>query len=343
MRSHQKALHLLAATAVVGPSRSPRSPGRRAGAPVDPLGHVQHGLVWLHGRQRDGAGPRARHRRRGGRHRAALPSTTAAMKAAMDGEAEVGYTADVGMRGLYDQGTGFEGYEPPIGRLVHTWYAYPMESFMAVAADADDSSAAGRLLGRAGVLHPRRLHELAQLPPHLRGARLPSSTMSRSTPSTQADALQAGSIDGAVAYTTAGRSLASLLARDRTARRRDGDQPLRGRDRDPHRRRPDAAGDRPDHRLQPGCGRRDGLRRADLLRLQRARRHGRRFRLHMLSAFYEARDELAEPTRASCRWPTTSSAPRWRDRANPDIPVHAGLARFLEEHDAWNDAWTIAE
>jgi TRAP-type uncharacterized transport system substrate-binding protein len=27
--------------------------------------------------------------------------------------------------------------------------------------------------------------------------------------------------------------------------------------------------------------------------------------------------------------------------ANPDVPVHPGLARFLEEKGAWNPAWTI--
>jgi hypothetical protein len=27
---------------------------------------------------------------------------------------------------------------------------------------------------------------------------------------------------------------------------------------------------------------------------------------------------------------------------NPDIPVHAGLAKFLKEHNAWNDKWTVA-
>ena len=29
-------------------------------------------------------------------------------------------------------------------------------------------------------------------------------------------------------------------------------------------------------------------------------------------------------------------------KANPDIPVHAGLARFLKEHKAWDDKWKIA-
>ena len=29
-------------------------------------------------------------------------------------------------------------------------------------------------------------------------------------------------------------------------------------------------------------------------------------------------------------------------KANPDIPVHAGLAKFLKEHKAWDDKWKIA-
>ena len=28
--------------------------------------------------------------------------------------------------------------------------------------------------------------------------------------------------------------------------------------------------------------------------------------------------------------------------ANPDIPVHPGLAKFLKEHKAWNDKWKVA-
>ena len=26
----------------------------------------------------------------------------------------------------------------------------------------------------------------------------------------------------------------------------------------------------------------------------------------------------------------------------PDAPVHAGLAKFLKEHKAWNDKWKVA-
>src|SRR5690606_19321156 len=63
------------------------------------------------------------------------PSTTGAMKAAMDGNGEIGYTADIGMTELYEGEAAFKGYTPAKGKLVHSWYAYPMESFMAVPAD----------------------------------------------------------------------------------------------------------------------------------------------------------------------------------------------------------------
>ena len=55
------------------------------------------------------------------------PQTTMATKEAMDGNAEIGYTADIGMRELYDGLSGFKGYTPGKAKVVHTWYAYPME------------------------------------------------------------------------------------------------------------------------------------------------------------------------------------------------------------------------
>src|SRR5690606_14566797 len=46
------------------------------------------------------------------------PSTTGAMKAVMDGDGEIGYTADVGMTQLYEKEGGFKNYEPKKGLLV---------------------------------------------------------------------------------------------------------------------------------------------------------------------------------------------------------------------------------
>ena len=101
------------------------------------------------------------------------PSTTSAMKAVMDGDGEIGYTADIGMTEFYDANGGFKDYKPPRAELVHTWYAYPMESFMATsAASADEVQVLEGLQRQAGVLHPGRLHELAELPAHLQDARL---------------------------------------------------------------------------------------------------------------------------------------------------------------------------
>ena len=66
------------------------------------------------------------------------PQTTSAGKAAMDGNAEVGYTADIGMREIYDGTAGFRNYTAAKGKLVHTWYAYPMKSFMATTVARAD-------------------------------------------------------------------------------------------------------------------------------------------------------------------------------------------------------------
>jgi hypothetical protein len=63
----------------------------------------------------------------------------------------------------------------------------------------------------------------------------------------------------------------------------------------------------------------------------------------MLNAFYKQRDELAKAE--------PGFAPLARDfiglqvqgiNSNPDIPVHAGMAKFMKEHKAWNDKWKIA-
>jgi hypothetical protein len=63
----------------------------------------------------------------------------------------------------------------------------------------------------------------------------------------------------------------------------------------------------------------------------------------MVTAFYKNKDDLvkSEP----------GFTPMAKDfvgmqvqgiNANPDIPVHPGLARFLKEHKAWNDKWKVA-
>src|SRR5712692_9467617 len=65
-------------------------------------------------------------------------SPTVAMKAVMNGEGEIAYTADIGMTQFHDRVGGFKDYKPVKPEITHTWYAYPMESMMATAAKGAD-------------------------------------------------------------------------------------------------------------------------------------------------------------------------------------------------------------
>jgi hypothetical protein len=63
----------------------------------------------------------------------------------------------------------------------------------------------------------------------------------------------------------------------------------------------------------------------------------------MIKAFYDRRDELVKID--------PGFTPMAKDfvglqvqgiKANPQIAVHPGLAKFLKEHKAWDDTWKIA-
>ena len=100
-------------------------------------------------------------------------SPTVAMKAVMNGEGEIAYTADIGMTQFQERVGRFKDYKPAKPELVHTWYAYPMESMMATSAkDGRQVQVLEGFQRQAGVLHPGRLPELAQLAAHLQDARL---------------------------------------------------------------------------------------------------------------------------------------------------------------------------
>jgi hypothetical protein len=272
-----------------------------------------------------------------------FPSTTGAMKATMDGNAEIGYTADVGMRSVYDSLAGFKNYTPRKGRLVHTWYAYPMESFMAAPAKTagqykcwGDFSGKPVFFTTAGFmnwLNFRRIY--AALGYKFNHVEI--------DPSTQADALESGSIAGAVAYTTAGRSLASYwreteIRSDITLINPCPDEvkKLTAKGLKPVEVNPKNAFSK-----NVGVDMVLGVPiyfaynvRADMPASVVYR---------MVKAFYDSRESLAKQDKGF--------TPLARDfvgmqvggiGANPDIPVHPGLARFLKEQNAWNDSWKVA-
>jgi uncharacterized protein len=271
------------------------------------------------------------------------PSTTGAMKSTMDGNGEIGYTADVGMRELYDGDGGFKNYKAAKGMLVHTWYAYPMETFMAVPAakagqfkcwkDFSGKPAFYTSAGFMNWLNVRRIYKA--LGYEFRHVEI--------DPSTQADALQSGSIVVAAAYTTAGRSLASYW-RETELRTDvklinpcpDEVQKLK------------AAGlgvveVDPTQAFSKDVGVKSVLGVPILFAYNARADMPEEVVYKMLSAFYKNREGLAKAD--------PGFTPMARDfvgmqaqgiSANPDIPAHPGMAKFLKEHKAWNEKWKIA-
>jgi TRAP transporter TAXI family solute receptor len=270
------------------------------------------------------------------------PSTTGAMKAAMEGNGEISYTADVGMTQLYNGEGGFKSYTPTKGKLVHTWYAYPMETFMMVPAESaaqykclKDIAGKPTFFTPAGYmnwLNAQRIYKA--LGYDFKHVQIDAKT--------QADALKSGTVVSAAAYTTAGRSLPPYWKETEIRIDVKVVNPC-----------PDeiaklkAAGLGVSD-IEPNVFTKDvGVKEIKGVPIL----FGYNMRADMpedvvyklISAFYKHREAFAKAE--------PGFLPMAKDfigmqvsgiKANPDVPVHAGLAKFLKEHNAWNDAWKIA-
>jgi TRAP transporter TAXI family solute receptor len=271
------------------------------------------------------------------------PSTTAAMKATMDGTGEIGYTADVGMTEVYDGTGAFKDYKPAKSKLVHTWYAYPMESFMAVyAPKAGQFKFWGDFSGKPVFFTPAGFMNWLNFMRIFKTLGYQFKHLQIGEPA-QADALQAGTIVGAVCYTTAGRSLSSYWRE--TELRLD----IKVINPSPDEIKKLTAANLAPMEIDPTkvFGKDVGVKTilaVPLLFAYNVRPDMPEEVVYkMLTKFYAERDNLAKAD--------PGFAPMARDfvgmqvqgiNANPDAPVHTGLAKFLKEHKAWNDKWKIA-
>lgn len=271
------------------------------------------------------------------------PSTTAAMKATMDGEAEIGYTADVGMEDVYKGEGAFKDYKPAKSKMVHTWYAYPMESFMAVyAPKAGQFKSWGDFSGKPVFFTPAGFMNWLNFRRIYKALGYEFKHVQIGEPA-QGDALQAGTILGAVCYTTAGRSLPSYwreteLRLDIKVVNPSADEV----------KKLTAANLAPTEIDATKVFSKDvGVKTilgVPLLFAYNVRADMPEEVVYkMLAKFYAERDTLAKAD--------PGFEPMARDfigmqvkgiNAEPEAPVHAGLAKFLKEHKAWNDKWKIA-
>jgi TRAP-type uncharacterized transport system substrate-binding protein len=63
----------------------------------------------------------------------------------------------------------------------------------------------------------------------------------------------------------------------------------------------------------------------------------------MIKAFYDKKDELVKLDPGFSAMAKDFVGMQVQGiNANPQVPVHPGLAKFLKEHKAWDDKWKIA-
>ena len=272
------------------------------------------------------------------------PSTTGSMKATMDGNGEIGYTADVGMTQLYAGEGGFKDYKAAKGMLVHAWYAYPMESFMATSAkDAGkyrcwaDFSGKPVFYTTAGFMNWLNFQRIYKaLGYEFKHVQIDAKTNS--------DALQAGTIAGSVAYTVAGRSLAPYWKETEVRMDVKVINPC------PEEvTKLKAAGMAvvdidPKNAFSKDVGV-SQIHGVPILFAYNVRADMPEDVVYkMLSAFYKDKDKLAQADPGFAMMAKDFVGMQVQGiSANPNIPVHAGLAKFLKEHKAWNDKWKVAK
>src|SRR5262245_14509605 len=270
-------------------------------------------------------------------------SPTVAMKAVMDGEGEVAYTADIGMSEFHGRGGGFKDYQPARPELVHTWYAYPMESMMAVAAkDAEkfkcwkDFSGRPVFYTQAGFmnwLNWQRIYKA--LGYDFKHVQIDLKS--------NADSLQAGTIVGSAAYTTAGKSLAAYWKE--TEVRMD----IRVVNPCPDEVAKLKAAGLAVVDVDPKGAFSKDVGPATLMGVPILFGYNARTDMpeevvyKMIKAFYDKKDELVKIDPGFSAMAKDFVGMQAQGiKANPDVAVHPGLAKFLKEHNAWNDKWKVA-
>lgn len=270
-------------------------------------------------------------------------SPTVAMKEVMMGNGEIAYTADIGMTQFSQRVGGFKDFKPTKPELVHTWYAYPMESMMAVPAKTaanfkcwKDFSGKPVFFTQAGFQNWLNWQRIFQaLGYEFKHVQIDLKS--------NADALEQGTIVGSATYTTAGKSLPAYWKETEI---------------------------RMDIRIVNPCPDEEAKLKAAGLAIVEVDPKGAFAKdvgvsvakgvpilfgynaridmpedvvYKMVKAFYDKRDELVKLD--------PGFTPLAKDfvgmqvqgiAANPHIAVHPGLAKFLKEHKAWKDNWKIA-
>jgi uncharacterized protein len=265
------------------------------------------------------------------------------MKAVMNGEAEIAYTADIGMTQLQERVGGFKDFAPGKPGLVHSWYAYPMESMLATAArNVDRLKCWNDFSGKPVFYAPadaqnwlnwQRIYKV--LGYDFKHVQIDLKS--------NADSLEHGTIVGSATYTTAGRSLPAYWKETEIRMDIKVINPC-----------PDEVEKLKTAGLAvvdvdpKGAFSKDvgpaTLKGVPIL-------FGYNVRIdmpedvvyRMIKAFHGKKDELEKVDPGFSVMAKDFVGLQVKGiKANPQIAVHPGLARFLKEHKAWDDKWKVA-
>jgi len=270
-------------------------------------------------------------------------SPTVAMKAVMNGEGEIAYTADIGMTQFQERVGPFKDYKATKPELVHTWYAYPMESMMATTVKGADQFKCWKDFSGKPVYFTQ-----AGFQNWLNWQRI-FKTLNYDFKHVQidnkanGDALEQGTVVGSAIYTTAGKSLPPYWKETEVRMDIRVVNPC-----------PDevaklkAAGLAVAEVDSKGAFAKN-VGPSTLMGVPILFGYNARIDMpeevvyKMVKAFYDKKDELVKLD--------PGFTPMAKDfvgmqvqgiNANPQIPVHPGLAKFLKEHKAWNDKWKVS-
>lgn len=271
-------------------------------------------------------------------------SPTVAMKAVMNGEGEIAYTADVGMTQFHDRTGGFKDYKPTKPEIAHSWYAYPMETMMATSSkNAEQFKCWKDFSGKPVFFTTAGFMNWLNMQRSFKALGYDFKHVQIDTKA-NADALQGGTIVGSATYTTAGKSLAPYWKE--TEIRMDikivnpcADEVAKLK----------AAGLAVADIDPKGAFTKDvgpkTLQGVPILFGYNARLDMPEEVVYkMVKAFYDKKDDLVKLD--------AGFTPMAKDfvgmqvqgiNANPQTPVHPGLAKFLKEQKAWNDKWKIGK
>lgn len=270
-------------------------------------------------------------------------SPTVSMKAVMNGEAEIAYVADIGITQFVERVGPFKDFKPTKPELVHTWYAYPMESMMATTVkEADkfkcwkDFSGKPVYFTQAGFqnwLNWQRIFKT--LGYDFKHVQIDNKA--------NGDALEQGTIVGSAIYTTAGRSLPPYWKEtevrmdirvvnpcpDEVAKLKAAGLAVAEVD--------------PKGAFAKNVGP-STLQGVPILFGYNVRPDMPEAVVYkMIKAFYDQRNELVKIDPGFTPMAKDFIAMQAQGiNANPEVPVHPGLAKFMKEHNAWNDKWKVA-